>query len=112
MLHALVDKGPVENPYPTLPKVDEPTAAHDVVQAIAADDARALSRLLSADQLNALETALQPLTDVRSAKFVGAVEDEGRVLAGYVVKGKTTDGTDFIVGFVLRVANDQVVGVN
>jgi len=50
--------------------------------------------------------------DVRSAKFIGAVESEGRLLSAYVVNGKTSEGSDFVVGFVLRVANDQVVGVN
>jgi hypothetical protein len=112
IVHSFVDQGPQESPYASLPRVDEPQAAHDVVAAIANDDASALSKLLSSDQLNDLDTALQPIIDVRSAKFVGAVESEGRMLSGYVVQGKTSDGTDFIVGFVLRVANDQVVGVN
>jgi hypothetical protein len=49
---------------------------------------------------------------VRTTKFVGAVENEGTMLSAYVVTGKTTEGIDFVVGFVLRVANDQVVGVN
>jgi hypothetical protein len=62
--------------------------------------------------LTDLDTALQPITDVRSTKFVGAVESEGRLLSAYVVTGKTTEGIDFVVGFVLRVSNDQVVGVN
>ena len=110
--HSLLDKGPAENPYPTLPKVDEPRAAHDVVAAIGADDAQALSRLIDSKMLTDLDTALQPITDVRSTKFVGAVESEGRLLSAYIVTGKTTEGIDFVVGFVLRVANDQVVGVN
>ena len=112
IVHSFADQGPQESPYPSLPKVEEPQAAHDVVSAIAADDAPALANLLSRDQLNDLTTALQPIIDVRTTKFVGAVESEGRMLSAYVVQGKTSDGTDFIVGFVLRVANDQVVGVN
>jgi len=111
-VHAFVDKGPAENPYPALPKVDEPRAAHDVIAAIGADDAQSLSRLVDSTLLTDLDTAIQPITDVRSTKFVGAVESEGRLLSAYVVTGKTTDGIDFVVGFVLRVANDQVVGVN
>jgi hypothetical protein len=110
--HAIVDKGPGESPYPALPKVDEPRAAHDVVAAVGADDAQALSRMLDSTMLTDLDSALQPIVDVRSTKFVGAVESEGRMLSAYVVTGKTTDGVDFVVGFVLRVANDQVVGVN
>jgi hypothetical protein len=112
VVHAFVDKGPAENPYPALPKVEEPRAAHDVVAAIGSDDAQSLSRLVDSTMLTALDTALQPITDVRSTKFVGAVESEGRMLSAYVVTGKTTDGADFVVGFVLRVSNDQVVGVN
>ena len=112
VLHAFVDKGPAENPYPALPKVEEPRAAHDVVAAIAADDAQSLSRLIDAQMLSDLDAALQPITDVRGTKFLGAVDSEGRLLSAYVVTGKTTEGIDFVVGFVLRVANDQVVGVN
>jgi len=112
VVHAFSDRGPVESPYPALPKVDEPRAAHDVVQAVGADDARALSRLMDSTMLSDLDTALQPIIDVRTTKFVGAVESEGRLLSAYVVTGKTTEGIDFVVGFVLRVSNDQVVGVN
>ncbi|HEV8535109.1 MAG TPA: hypothetical protein VGR87_05230 [Candidatus Limnocylindria bacterium] len=110
--HQFAERGPGENPYPSLPKTDEPAAAHHVVAAIAADDARSLSKLLSADLLGDLDSALRPIIDVRGTKFVGAVESEGRLLSAYVATGKTADGIDFVVGFVLRVANDQVVGVN
>ena len=112
VVHAFVDRGPAQNPYPELPKVEEPRAAYDVVAAVAADDAQALSRLMPAAMLNDLDTALQPVVDVRKTKFVGAVESEGRLLSAYTATGKTADGIDFVVGFVLRVANDQVVGVN
>jgi hypothetical protein len=112
VVHAFVDQGPPPSPYAELQKIDEPRVAHDVVAAIGADDAQSLSRLLSTDMLGALDSALQPVVDVRKTEFVGAVESEGRLLSGYVVTGKTTDGIDFAVGFVLRVANDQVVGVN
>jgi hypothetical protein len=112
VVHSFVDRGPAESPYPALQRVDEPRVAHDVVGAIAGDDAQALSRLMPADMLTALDAALQPVVDVRATKFVGAVESEGRLLSAYTATGKTTDGIDFVVGFVLRVANDQVVGVN
>jgi hypothetical protein len=110
--HAVLDRGPADNPYPALPKVDEPRAAHDVVAAVGSDDAQALSRMLDSTMLTDLDTALQPIVDVRTTRFVGAVESEGRLLSAYVVTGKTTEGIDFVVGFVLRVSNDQVVGVN
>jgi hypothetical protein len=112
VVHTFLDRGPAENPYPTLPKVDEPRAAHDVIAAVGSDDAQALSRMLSSTILTDLDAAIQPIVDVRTTKFVGAVESEGRLLSAYVVTGKTTEGIDFVVGFVLRVANDQVVGVN
>jgi hypothetical protein len=112
VVHAFVDRGPVDNPYATLSRVDEPRVAHDVVAAIAADDARSLAKLVDSTMLNDLDQALRPISDVRTTKFVGAVENEGTLLSAYVVTGKTTEGIDFVVGFVLRVANDQVVGVN
>jgi hypothetical protein len=62
--------------------------------------------------LQQLQTAIEPLADIRSMKFVGAVEKSGRVLAAYVAGGKTADGTDVLVGFVLNVTGDQIVGVN
>lgn len=112
VLHQFVDRGPGESPYPALPKTLEPAVAHDVVDAIAHDDAQSLAKLLDQKQLDDLGTALQPIVDVRATKFVGAVESEGRFLSAYVINGKDSSGADFIVGFVLRVANDQVVGVN
>ncbi|TMG60919.1 MAG: hypothetical protein E6H87_07660 [Chloroflexi bacterium] len=112
VVHVFTDKAPPENPYPALPKVDEPRAAHDVVAAIGAGDAQSLSRQLDSTMLTDLDTALQPIVDVRTTKFVGAVESEGRLLSAYVITGKTQENIDFVVGFVLRVANDQVVGVN
>ncbi|MDQ2913725.1 MAG: hypothetical protein M3T56_10770 [Chloroflexota bacterium] len=112
VVHAFVDRGPTESPYPQLQKVEEPRIAHDVVAAIGADDAQALSKLMPTDMLTNLDAALRPVVDVRKTKFVGAVESEGRLLSAYVVTGKTTEGIDFVVGFVLRVSNDQVVGVN
>jgi hypothetical protein len=110
--HTVLDKGPAENPYPALPKVEEPRVAHEVVDAIGKDEPQTLAKLMPAQMLSDLDTALQPIIDVRTTKFVGAVESEGRLLSAYVVTGKTTEGSDFVVGFVLRVANDQVVGVN
>ncbi|TMC41958.1 MAG: hypothetical protein E6J23_12495 [Chloroflexi bacterium] len=112
VLHAFLEKGPAENPFPALPKVDEPPAAHDFVAAVGAEDAQALSKMADISILTDLDAALQPIVDVRSTRFVGAVESEGRLLSAYVVTGKTAQGIDFVVGFVLRVANDQVVGVN
>ncbi len=101
-----------ENPYRDLPKVAEPEASAQVATALGSGDARALAKLLEKDALKALGSALEPIVQIEDAKFVGAVEKEGQSLAGYVVKGKDPRGNRFIVGFVLRVQQSKVVGVN
>jgi hypothetical protein len=110
--YAVTDRGADANPYSSLPRTAEPAVTAEVARAIAADDARALSSQLTMEVLEQLKSAIEPLADIRSMKFVGAVEKSGRVLAAYVAGGRTTDGTDVLVGFVLRVAGDQIVGVN
>jgi hypothetical protein len=110
--YAVTDKGADANPYSSLPKAGEPAVTADVARALASDDAKALSNELDMTVLQQLQTAIDPLTDIRTMKFVGAVEKDGRVLAAYVAGGRTVDGTDVLVGFVLRVTGDQIVGVN
>ncbi len=100
------------SPYTALGKIGEPAASHLVTGAIVADDAHGLALLLSSDELQSLQSALDPIVDVRSIVFVGATESDRRVLAGYIATGKDRQGNDFAVGFVLRVLEDQVVGVN
>ena len=110
--YAVTDKGADANPYANLPRSAEPAATADIARALATDDAKALSNQLDMDVLTQLQTAIAPVTDIRSTKFVGAVEKDGRVLAAYVVGGRTSEGTDVLVGFVVRVTGDQIVGVN
>jgi hypothetical protein len=110
--YAVTDKGADANPYSSLPKSSEPAVTADIARALASDDAKALSNQMDMTVLQQLQTAIAPLTDIRSMKFVGAVEKDGRVLAAYVASGRTSDGTDVLVGFVLRVTGDQIVGVN
>jgi len=112
VFYAVADKGTDANPYATLPKAAEPAVTAEVARAIQADDARGLANQLDMEVLQQLQAAIEPLADVRSMKFVGAVEKSGRVLAAYVAGGKTSDGTDVLVGFVLNVTGDQIVGVN
>jgi len=112
VVYAVTDRGTDANPYATLPRAAEPAVTADVARAILSDDARVLANLLDMEVLQQLQTAIEPLTDIRSMKFVGAVEKGGRVLAAYVAGGKTADGTDVLVGFVLNVTGDQIVGVN
>jgi len=112
VIYAVTDKGAGANPYASLPKTSEPAVGADVARALANDDARALSNQLDMTVLQQLQTAIDPLVDIRSIKFVGAVEKNGRVLAAYVAGGRTNDGTDIVRGFVLRVTGDQIVGVN
>jgi hypothetical protein len=111
-IYAVTDKGADANPYASLPRSAEPAVTADVARALAADDAKGLSNQLDMEVLQQLQTAIEPLTDIRSMKFVGAVEKNGRTLAAYVAGGRTSDGTDVLVGFVLRVTGDQIVGVN
>ena len=110
--YAITDKGVDANPYASLPKVAEPAAAADVARALENDDPKALSDQLDMTVLQQLQTAIDPLLDIRSIKFVGAVEKNGRVLAAYVAGGRTSDGTDIVRGFVLHLTGDQIVGVN
>jgi hypothetical protein len=111
-VYAVTDKGADANPYATLPKAAEPAVAADVALAMASDDAKALANQLDMEVLQQLQTAIEPLADIRSMKFVGAVEKNGRTLAAYVAGGRTSEGTDVLVGLVLRVTGDQIVGVN
>jgi len=110
--YAVTDKGADANPYASLPKAAEPAVTADVARAMTNDDARALANQLDMEVLQQLQTAIEPLADIRSMKFVGAVEKNGRTLAAYVAGGRTSDGTDVLVGLVLRVTGDQIVGVN
>jgi hypothetical protein len=112
-IYAVTDnKGADANPYASLPRAAEPAVTADVARALSTDDAKGLSNQLDMEVLQQLQTAIEPLTDIRSMKFVGAVEKNGRTLAAYVAGGRTSDGTDVLVGFVLRVTGDQIVGVN
>jgi hypothetical protein len=111
-LYAVTDKGADPSPYATLPRTPEPAVTADIARALENNDAKALSNQLDATVLQQLQTAIEPLTDIRSMKFVGAVEKNGRVLAGYVAGGRISDGTEIVRGFVLSVVSDQIVGVN
>ena len=113
----VTDPGVRANPYASLDKIDEPGKSADVAQALLANDAKALARIMDSTTLTALRDALMspmgaPMADIRQVKFVGATGKAGKVLAGYVVTGKDMSGADAIVGFVLDVENGQIVGVN
>jgi hypothetical protein len=110
--YAVTDRGADANPYTSLPKAAEPAVTAEVARAMTSDDARALAGQLDMEVLQQLQTAIEPLADIRSMKFVGAVEKNGRTLAAYVAGGRTSDGIDVLVGLVLRVTGDQIVGVN
>jgi hypothetical protein len=112
LVYAVTDKGADPNPYASLPRATEPAVTADIARALEADDATALSNMLDMTVLQQLQTAIEPLVDIRTMKFVGAVEKNGRVLAAYVAGGRISDGTDIVRGFVLSVAGDQIVGVN
>lgn len=109
----------VLGPYPAVATVPEPPAAHHIVELILADDAPALSKELEADALEALSGALrtiegnpQPLVSVTSIKYLGAVQGADQTVVSYLANGRDAGGTKWVVGFALRVQEDQVVGVN
>lgn len=112
VVYAVTDRGADANPYASLPKLAEPAVTAEVARSMTNDDARALASQLTKEVLQQLQTAIEPLADIRSMKFVGAVEKNGRTLAAYVAGGRTNDGVDVLVGLVMRVSGDQIVGVN
>jgi hypothetical protein len=112
VVYAVTDKGADANPYASLPPTAEPAVTAEVARAVSNNDARGLANEMDMEVLQQLKTAIEPLVDIRSIKFLGAVEKNGRVLAAYVAGGRTSDGTDILRGFVLRVAGGQIVGVN
>jgi hypothetical protein len=112
VVYAVTDKGADANPYASLPRAAEPAVTADVARAMTSDDAKALANQLDMEVLQQLQTAIEPLAEIRSMKFVGAVEKNGRTLAAYVAGGRTAEGVDVLVGLVLRVTGDQIIGVN
>ena len=117
VLERVTDTCGRSNPYPSLDRVDEPSATALVATALLNNDPKALANLLDSDILTSLRDALMspmgaPMADIRTVKFVGATSKAGRVLAGYIVSGKDMQGSDAIVGVVLDVENGQIVGVN
>ncbi len=117
VVQRLTDSSGRSNPYPSLDRVDEPATSAQVATAILNGDAKTLAQLVDNETLTNLRDALMspmgtPIADIRSVKFVGATSKAGRVLAGYILSGKDTQGTDAIVGFVLDLENGQIVGVN
>lgn len=112
VVYAVTDKGADANPYASLPRSAEPAVTADVARAMTGDDAKALANQLDMEVLQQLQTAIEPLAEIRSMKFVGAVEKNGRTLAAYVAGGRTAEGVDVLVGLVLRVTGDQIIGVN
>ena len=100
------------NPYPSLPAVSEPFVARQLADAMIAGDARMLAALADREVLGALGEAIQPVSIVFEMRFLGAVERNGEVLVAYAVEGRDRSGQDVPVGVVLRVVDNQVVGVN
>jgi hypothetical protein len=117
VLQRVTDTSARSNPYPSLDRVDEPASTALVAGALLNNDPKALATLMDNEILTSLRDALTsptgaPMADIRDVRFVGATSKGGRVLVGYVVKGKDMQGSDAIVGVVLDVENGQIVGVN
>jgi hypothetical protein len=103
---------PPASPFPGLPLTSEPAIGAQVAAAIANDDARGLARSVDGQMLGALGQSLEPIVNVFEVRFVGAVEKSGDTLSAYVVQGRDLQGTQLLVGYVLRVRGDKVIGVN
>ena len=119
VVYTLQAPAPSPGTYPSVPTTAEPAAAHEIVELIVADDAPALASKLDAESLQALAGALstvepapQPLVTVTSVKYLGAVALEEQTVVSYLARGRDAAGTDWVVGFALRVQGDEVVGVN
>jgi hypothetical protein len=103
---------PPVSPFPGLPLTSEPVIGAQVAEAIANDDARVLAHSVDGQMLGALGQSLEPIVNVSEVRFVGAVEKSGDTLSAYVVQGRDLQGTQLLVGYVLRVRGDKVIGVN
>jgi hypothetical protein len=110
--YQVANRPPALPNYPPLPAAAEPAVAHDLVGAIAAGDAKGIADRLAPGTADALSTALQPIVEVTGVTYLGTVEQDGRQLAGYVVRGRDQSKTKAIVGIVFDVADGQIVGIN
>jgi hypothetical protein len=96
--------------FPTLERTaGEPIQAGAVAHELAVNDVQGLAQLLDSDTLTALQTQLRPLVSFESVTFVGATSFDHDTFAGYVVRGRDSDGTLGLVGLVIRLRDGQVV---
>ena len=109
--YRVVNAVPEPPAYPPLPPAAEPAAARGVATALATDDADALTKL-EAELLADLQSAVEPLSQIDEVTYAGAVRQGEDTLAGYLAEGSDAMGERALVGFVLRVRGDAVVGVN
>jgi len=98
--------------YPGLAAAGEPQVAHDLASAMSANDVKGVADRIDPSAAQALANALQPIVEVTSVTYLGTVEQDGRELAGYVVRGRDQTRTKQMVGLVLDVAGGQIVGIN
>lgn len=104
---------PVVNPFASIDaRVPEPAPAAQIARALATNDPTALATAVPSDLLDPLGKALDPIVSVKDVRYVGGIQKNGTTFAGYVATGKTSSGSDFVVGFVLRVLGNSVAAVN
>jgi uncharacterized membrane protein len=90
----------------------EPSVARSVVDDLIKGDARHLALIVSTDNLPKLQTAIDPLVDIKAIDFVNATRLGDQALAAYIATGTTSNGQKVARGFFLRVENGKIVGVN
>jgi hypothetical protein len=98
--------------YPELAGAPEPPVAHALAAALKANDADGVASHVLSTVASSLSDALKPIVDVTDVTYVGTVEHDGRDLAGYIVAGRDQQSQKQIVGFVVDVVNDEIIGIN
>ena len=103
---------PPAQPFPSLAGAPEPAEAHALAEALKANDAEGVANHVLPAIATSLSDALTPIVEVTEVTYLGTVERDGRDLAGYIVVGRDDQSQKRIVGFVVDVMNDAIVGIN
>lgn len=105
-------QGGLPSTAPGFVATTEPAAARAVVDDLIKGDARHLATMITADDLPKLQTAIDPLVDIKAIDFVSASRLGDQELAAYIAVGTSSQGQKVARGFFLRVQNGAIVGIN
>ena len=107
-----VQGGGLPSTAPGFVATAEPAVARSVVDDLIKGDAHHLATMITADDLPKLQTAIDPLVDIKAIDFVSASRLGDQELAAYIAVGTTSQGQKVARGFFLRVQNEAIVGIN